>query len=396
MTRVRLLFGALGFLLAGYYATWQVDLLGRGYDLAQIASLVALGNLLSLMLDVPSSLLGDRIGHKKTVAAGMAVYGISFVFPASSTSAFALAAAVIGIAVGDALIEGALESWVADVQRVEKGAVTNRQYMTLDQYQRGGMILGAIAIPGAISLLGQPARGSWLIYVGVAIAVFILTLTIPKGNDTRTHHLGASRFHSLGDALKRPALRWVLLAVFLYGLSDGTVQIGFWPRLKELGISDAAILGAVQASMSLARLFGLQIWKKSHLAESPKAPSIALILSGLVFVIFSHASNVWLAILLWLLRIAILSAYFSTLKAWLQREFADSPWRATLASSIGIAAQLGVLLITGVFGASILPIDLSAIGTIGGTLTISSGLLLLVSRRRHLDSVYGGPGGGGG
>ena len=72
----------------------------------------------------------------------MAIYAMSFVFPASSTSALALAAAVIGIAIGDALIEGSLESWVADVQRVEKGAVTNRQYMTLDQYQRGGMELG--------------------------------------------------------------------------------------------------------------------------------------------------------------------------------------------------------------------------------------------------------------
>ena len=394
MIRVRLLFGALGFLLAGYYATWQVDLLGRGYDLAQIASLVALGNLLSLMLDVPSSLLGDRIGHKKTVAAGMAIYAISFVFPATSTSALALAAAVIGIAVGDALIEGALESWVADVQRVEKGAVTNRQYMTLDQYQRGGMILGALAIPGAISLMGQPARASWLMYVGVAVTVFILTLSIPKGSATKAFHAGPSRFYSLGEALKRPTLRWVLLAVFLYGLSDGTVQIGFWPRLKELGISDAAILGAVQASMSLARLFGLQIWKKSHLAESPKAPSIALILSGLVFVFFAHASNVWLAIILWLLRISILSAYFSTLKAWLQREFADSPWRATLASSIGIAAQLGVLLITGAVGAALLPRDLSLIGALGGTLTILSGLVLVLAGRKTQPGPAAKPDGG--
>ena len=109
-------------------------------------------------------------------------------------------------------------------------------------------------------------------------------------------------------------------------------------------------LGIIQSSMSLSRLFGLQAWKKSKHVESAKVPSLALIGSSVFFALFAVGVFGKLSIVFWMLRIAILSAYFSAQRTLVQRLYAESRWRATVASAASSITQIGVIVFSGTVG----------------------------------------------
>jgi MFS family permease len=380
MKKMVWLFGALGFLLAGYYATWQVNLLTRGFEIQHIATLIAISTGLSLVIDVPTGVLADRIGHKKTVLAGILVYCAGFLVPALASDAFAVAVAVVTIAVGDALIEGALESWTADIQSAEGGTITNHQFMSLDQAQRFGMILGAIAIPGLVSLSGATVQASWFFYVGAGLLVFVLAKSIPAAKEvSKVGQKKPTVFGLIAEA-RSPGMIFILVATFVYGLSDATIQVGFWPRIKELGISEPILLGLIQSGMSLSRLAGLQTWKRSGRAEATYVPSVALIGSSVFFVAFSIVGSPYGALMLWFVRVAILSAYFAALRGLIQRRFKDSPWRAALASVVGTATQVGVICGSAVLG-FVPGLDAGWVLILGSGLCVLSGFMFLWARK---------------
>ena len=103
MKKMSLFFMGLGFLLAGYYATWQGNLLARGFEFHQIGTLIAISTALSLVIDLPTSWFADRLGHKFTVLLGIGVYALGFLVPAVYSDALAVVVAVFSIALGDAL-----------------------------------------------------------------------------------------------------------------------------------------------------------------------------------------------------------------------------------------------------------------------------------------------------
>lgn len=380
MKKMTWLFGALGFLLAGYYATWQANLLARGFEFHQIGTLIALATTLSVVIDVPTSLFADRIGHKLTVVLGIAIYALGFLVPGISSNSMAVVAAVIVIAVGDALLEGALESWTADIQRTEHGKITNHHYMGLDQAQRLGMIIGAVAIPGVASLMGSPVRASWFIYSGAAILVCLFAKSLPKGREIS--EVKVAKKAALPELLShaRSPLVWLLVAgAFFFGMSDATNQIAFWPKIKELGIAEPILLGMIQSGMSLSRLLGLQGWKASGKTERPWIAGASLIASSIFFLVFAFAGSAVLALIAWFLRIAIVSAYFSALRGLIQRTFQESSWRATVSSGIGTVAQIGTIVLSsgvGFFGSNL---SASTVCLLGSALTLTAGAIFIGS-----------------
>lgn len=382
MRGMGILFAAIGFLLSGYYATWQVALLDRGFSLAQLATLLAVANGISISIDVPAGFLADRIGHKISVLAGLVVYALGFMFPAAYAGASGIVLMVILIAVGDALIEGALDSWVADVKVADGHAVTNHSFMGLDQLQRLGMIVGAIVVPGAISLLGNPRQLSWSIYSALAVGVIALAAALPKGIERSATHSGNKpHLSDLVGHLREPTLLILLGGAFLFGMSDGAIQSGFWARTKELGISDPIWLGIIQSSMSLSRVIGLQAWKKSKHVESSKVPAIALIGSSVFFGAFALGLLGKVSILFWMARITVLSAFFAAQRTLVQRLYSESKWRATVASATSTLTQVGVICFSGALGFT-KGITASVVCVAGAVLTLMAGVVYLRLAKR--------------
>lgn len=370
------LFTAIGFLLSGYYATWQVALLERGFSLAELASLLAVANFISISVDVPTGMIADRIGHKFSVLAGLVVYALGFLCPVMIAGPYGIAATVISIAVGDALVEGALDSWVADVKAAQGSAISNHSYMGLDQLQRLGMIAGAIVVPSFISYIGDPVRWSWSIYSILSVVVLVIAFRIPRGRVQKLSKVESKpQLSDLVGHLREPVLLMLLAGAFIFGLSDGALQTGFWPRVKELNITDPLWLGVIQSSMSLSRVVGLQLWKRSKNVESIRIPGIALLGSGVFYGLFAAGLLGKASIAFWMLRIVVLSAFFSAQRVLIQKLYSESKWRATVASGASTMTQIGVILFSlavGVFGVK-LGITSGAVLATGAVLTFVAG-----------------------
>ena len=117
MNKIRLIYASRGLVLAAFFATWQVNIIERGFDPSLIALVVGLSVLISLVMDVPTGIFADKLGHKFSVSLGFLTMLGGFFIPTLSSSFLAVAIAVIVIEVGGAFIDGALETWTADLER---------------------------------------------------------------------------------------------------------------------------------------------------------------------------------------------------------------------------------------------------------------------------------------
>src|SRR5690606_16388396 len=119
---------------------------GRGLSLFQILALEAFNSAVILMAEVPSGVLGDRIGLKKTMFLGYALQGVWIVILIFSHSypLFLLGYAMLGMAI--ALRSGATEAWIYELL-VERG---QPQLMTRAQ---GALWSGGLAGRIASALL---------------------------------------------------------------------------------------------------------------------------------------------------------------------------------------------------------------------------------------------------
>jgi len=365
MRKVAVLFFLLGFTLSGYYATWQIQLLNRGYSISQLALLLTIANIVAISIDVPTSALADKIGHKIAVMMGICIYALGFLMPSLSSHPSALAATVIMIAIGDGLIEGALESWTADIKSASgKDLINTKHFMGLDQSQRIGMIFGAFAVPGLISALGVSTTGAWLPYCILSAGTAVFTMRMSPGTvlsvkAESNHSMPVTpSYLKLLTSMQSSTLLILFLASFAFGVSDGAVQLGFWPRMKQVGLSDVALLGIIQASMSLARLISLEGWKRFRIGISLYILPLSLFGASLFSILFCAVESKYALAGIWLLRIAMLAPFFAAQRSYIQTLQRSSGWRATVASAVSTSSTIGCISFTalggiGIFNSSI-------------------------------------------
>ncbi len=169
------------------------------------------------------------------------------------------------------------------------------------------------------------------------------------------------------------------MALFFYGLSDGVVEFGLWPTVKSLGISNIGVFGLIQAGMSLSRLAGGSIWKWSGMLESAKLPAISLVFSSLFFVLFGFVRMPILAISVWMIRIMILSAYFSTFSGYIIKRFHVRKMTATVFSINSVFVSLSKILVTMLIGAVVIKsMPIEGVIIFGGICSLISGSILFV------------------
>lgn len=350
VNKIRLIYASRGLVLAAFFATWQVNIIERGFDPSLIALVVGLSVLISLVMDVPTGIFADKLGHKFSVSLGFLTMLGGFFIPTLSSSFLAVAIAVIVIEVGGAFIDGALETWTADLERERSGTVTNRSYVGIDQITRAGMIVGALGLPAIMQLLGADKQQQWIVLVIACALPILITYGTPKPRvDTPVHKKGESKpWLEILVELKTPAAILLLLAHFSFGFSVSVTSTTLWPWVKDQGISTPILLGLTQASLSLFRIGGQGVWRWFKVTEKPWLASRALLLSAIPAFLFAYFADFKWALILWMLRIAIGAVYYAAFNGMLQRYFAKSKWRASLMSVYGTVSQIGLVAGCGV------------------------------------------------
>ena len=338
----------------------------RGISLGQIGVMFAVHSGVAIAAEVPSGGLADALGRRPALLAGGVLTVAALLMFAVASAMAAFLAAVASLAVGRALMSGALEAWFVDeLRRVDPEAPLHGSLAAGSAAEGIGSGIGAAA-GGFLPLLplGLAPRGSEtlvalsvpllgaalaaLAYVG---AVAALVREPPRrGTDGWAAGAAASwalTVEGLGVARRAPSVRLVLAVAAGLGAVLSMTEV-LWPvRLNDLvdspaadaaplfGLLAAASLAAFSVGASLSVRVARRTGKGRTYAGAFVVLAALLPLLGVV-----HAAALFCAVFF---------AYFAAigvadpLHYEVLHDAVSSSTRATVVSAEGLASQAGGL-----------------------------------------------------
>lgn len=361
----------LGFGLAVSQATVIVYLVRSAH--LNAFELVLLGTVLEaayFLFQVPTGVLADRVGRRPAVLLGFLGLGAGLVLQGSVAALAVILAAQVVYALGAALVDGALEAWIADeLQDVDLGRV----------YTRGTQVDLLATVAGSLvsALLLTAGTRVPLIAAGVLLVAFavLLTIVMPErhfrpASATRAsgRSIIARMLAEAGDQVgattrsvrQVTGLLLVLAAVFFVGgWSEsfdrlwGAFLIGDVGLPGDGRLGEGLLFGLLAAAAALLALGATEIARRrtERLGSTSVLVTLlaALGLVGVAAVVFASASTVLVAVLAYLAVWALRPVYRPLLTLWIV-ERVDPAYRATALSTRDLVDSGGQILVGPLIG----------------------------------------------
>lgn len=318
------------------------------------------------LAEVPTGVVADRSGRKRSVVIGLVLVGASFALVAVPHLAVVLVAQVF-IGVGWTFTSGADIAWITD----EVGEAVARPL-----YAAGARadLLGSVA--GIATGVGLGQLELWVPLVASAVAFLVLAawlaLRMPETAPVRTHEDRLTVLETVrrtrAQVRARPAIGVVLAVMLAVGLAGEGVDRLWQFHLFADQAGDQGTVVAVGALFATGLLLGAVLagYVERHLrADDPATPRrlVGLANAGVA------VSVVLLAVAPWgvaaagvVASMALREAAFPLVQAWVNRG-ADPATRATLNSLVGQSESVGEIA-----GGPLL-------GTVGATAGVPAALL---------------------
>lgn len=202
--------------------------------------LVLLGTALEaavLVFEVPTGIVADIYGRKRSIVFGIALFGASFVLWGSVPVFISMVVASVGWGIGYTFRSGALQAWLTDEVGVVKA---NRLFLRGSQAGIVGALVGAVlSVLIAPVGLGLPIVIGGLVSIGLALA---MALVMPEtrferrsGSERERPHREAAR--TLRDALRLVRRTPVVLTIVAISVVAGAGSEAL-DRLWELHFLD--------------------------------------------------------------------------------------------------------------------------------------------------------------
>lgn len=351
----------------------------RGLTFFERLALGGLYSVVAILAEVPTGVLADRIGRRRSMMTGALLMAVSSLIAFRAHGAPAFAVAEVLAAVSLAMCSGADSAYLYDL--LSNGGVAH-EYGRRESVASAWHLAGsAIAFAGGGLLATVDLSLPYLATAGVALAACAVAAML---RDDRLHPSVASAPRisfarqlrgALGAVGGNLRLRWLIgYSAVVFVLLRATIYL-YQPYLKAQGLGTAAI-GVVFAAVYLtASLVALRTprWRL-RLGDDALMWGLLATLA-LSFVAMSLASG---PIVIALLAVqAVASGLYSPLtKPLLNEEIGDSRQRAAVLSTESMArrAAMGVFApIAGLYGEHSVLMLCGAIGAVGL-------LLLLVTR----------------
>jgi DHA3 family tetracycline resistance protein-like MFS transporter len=331
------------------------------------------------LAEVPTGVVADRRGRKRSILIGLTMVGVSFALVAVPHLAVVLVAQVF-VGVGWTFTSGADVAWITD----EVGEDAARPL-----YAAGtrAELLGSVAGIAAGVGLGQLALWAPLVAASAAFVVLALWLAarMPEAAPPRTHEDRLTMAETLrrtrAQVRARPAIGVVLAVMLAAGLAGEGVD-----RLWQFHLfaddagerSTVVAVGALfAAGLSLGALLAGVVERRLR-ADDPATPRrlVGLANAGVAVAVLLLAVAPWgVAAAALVAAGAMREASFPIVQAWVNRG-ADPATRATLNSLVGQSESVGEIAggpVLGGIGAGLgVPAALvtsAAVFGVGGLLT---------------------------
>ncbi|MBQ4345791.1 MAG: MFS transporter [Oscillospiraceae bacterium] len=255
-------------------AVWVVFLISRGFSLWQVGLAEGIFHIVSLIGEIPSGMVADLIGRRRSLAIAGLCGMISALLMAYSTSFFGVCLSMVFSALACNFISGSDEAILYDslLQNGKQG-----HYIPISASYNKIQTLGNL-LSNAASLLASVLSyvGFYLLDAGICLVRIVTALSLTEPTVTETQK---SRQENPFSDLKQRFKEHVSVAVsFLRNhpdaarlmLADGFVTLPSYltlmflqQRLSELGVA-TMWLGLPIMCISLAGMIGLSVGERLH------------------------------------------------------------------------------------------------------------------------------------
>lgn len=379
---------------------WTVD---QGVPLSTYLSLMAAGNVLSMVIDLPLSFFSDRLSHAAFYASGLFVLGSAFTAQILLGGTPALLVYVVTTAVADALISGADASLLVDVVGENRYRDTYRHlnrhfYLYTAAFFLAGVGLYYLDPRALMALQGL------MLWSGAALVSRIRPRASGARGSWPGHH--SSPWATRSTGVRRYALgvpgdyiAVVLVTVMLSAFFDGLMQ--FQNRTIQVIAADTAsmrfgggiwasavllALGNAASSAGLGRVFSrLSAGRSAVLGLTLLLPFCVSALAGLA------SGDLVLIAAGYMLLCVVKGVYRPLVSALVVRLTPDARFISTWISAFGILAGIVSSVIN--FGVALGGDTVTRSELIWAALGILLGAVALAvgcSRRSVSAPLYGG------
>jgi DHA3 family tetracycline resistance protein-like MFS transporter len=191
--------------------------------------LVLLGTALEvaiLVFEVPTGVLADTYGRRRSVITGFLLIGFGFLLEGAVPTFSAVLAAQAVWGVGYTFISGALEAWIAD-EAPERNL--GRVYLRGEQADYAGSLVGVVlSVALATYSLNLPLLMGGFLTIGLGVALFV---AMPERNFSPSPREGRSSLQQVrataGGGVRLVRARPVLLILLAVAVFTGMSEEGF-------------------------------------------------------------------------------------------------------------------------------------------------------------------------
>ena len=277
---------------------------GRGLSLFQILSLEAFNSAVILFAEVPTGVLGDRIGLKRTVFLGYALQGVWILILIGSHSypVFLVGYAMLGLAI--ALRSGALEAWVYEML-LERGQpeLMTRAQGALWSWSLAGRIASALL---SVVVVRSATDGYFVLALALSATSFFLAallVTTVRGVRRDTVEERPASLTLVGDGLRllrsNPKLQRITLLTILTDPMQYALLFLYQPYFEAAG-TPLPLFGIAAAAGAAT---GAIVSRLAHRIESSvglrRSFALAVVAPSLVYLLMAAFDRPFLAALLY-------------------------------------------------------------------------------------------------
>lgn len=352
-----------------------------------------------VIFEVPTGIVADTFGRRVSYLLGTITLALStwlYLYMWQIHGPFwGWAASSIFLGLGFTFFSGALEAWLVDALKATnfKGS--------LDGVFAKGQIVGGIAMltgsiaGGVIAQFGNLGI-PYILRAGILILNFFVAFFLmkdlgftPKKPKQPFKEMKTIFVNSIDQGLKKPAVRWIMLAApFTAGVSF-YIFYALQPFLLELygdekAYSIAGLVAALTASAQIAGgIFSTQIRKLFNRRTS--ALLVGTLLAVIILIVVATANSFWIAtifIFFW----ALLFAALSPIRQAYLNGLIPSEQRATVLSFDSLMGSSGGIVIQPILGRAADVWNYSTSYVIGSFFQLAALPFLLLAKKEHASS----------
>ena len=325
--------------LVPYYPLYALLFLDTGLSEAQVSFLFALWSVTAFVAEVPTGALADRWSRRGALVLASVLQAAAFVVwtAAPGFGAFAVGFVVWGL--GGALMSGSSEALVYD----ELAALDAQgAFVRVHGWMTAAELLVQVPtafLAGALFALGGYPLVGWF-SVGSCLAAGLLALRFPEAPPVEDGEPPPGALRGVAEALRRPGLRLVVLAVALIGGLDAVEE--YFPVLaSDWGVATSAVPVAVLC-ISLAGAAGAALGGRAERLTTRWLLGALMTAAACL-----AAAAVWArppALIAVAVFYGLYLAVLVVAEARLQARI-TGPHRATITSVAGVGIELAALLV---------------------------------------------------